>query len=75
MSYYDEPEIACEICGKDPGDCVCPECPLCGVTGDPDCYGKFGHLPRAAMQAAPDPIDELSFADWVAWHHGEGVDL
>jgi len=29
----------CEVCGAvDVDSCVCPECPHCGLTGDPDCY-------------------------------------
>jgi hypothetical protein len=36
----DEPDPPCEICGKDPDDCVCPECPRCGCQGDPQCYAE-----------------------------------
>ncbi len=36
-SWYDDPQI-CEVCGNDAGDCTCPECPVCGVQGDPSCY-------------------------------------
>jgi hypothetical protein len=28
----------CAVCCKDPADCICPECPQCGTTGDPNCY-------------------------------------
>jgi len=28
----------CEVCKKDPFDCICPACPDCGVNGDPKCY-------------------------------------
>jgi hypothetical protein len=38
-------DIICEICLKnvDKGECVCPECPVCGEYGDPECYLK-GHM-------------------------------
>jgi len=30
------------VCGLMPdGDCICPECPECGATGDPHCYEPF----------------------------------
>lgn len=32
---HDEP---CSMCGKWPDDCICPECPVCHVHGDPSCY-------------------------------------
>lgn len=32
----------CEICGNEAGSCICPECPVCGVTGDPRCYQEHG---------------------------------
>jgi hypothetical protein len=31
---------ACELCGHDASDCICPECPVCSATGDPKCYGE-----------------------------------
>lgn len=34
----DEPCI-CEVCGRDPDDCECPECPVCGEVGRLECYG------------------------------------
>jgi hypothetical protein len=33
----------CECCGNDPADCVCPECPVCGSTGNGECYAEGGH--------------------------------
>src|SRR5262252_3846204 len=32
-------EEPCEVCGQwaDNG-CICPECPVCGETGNPHCY-------------------------------------
>jgi hypothetical protein len=31
-------EEPCEVCGKMPDDCICPECPDCGEYGNPHCY-------------------------------------
>jgi hypothetical protein len=28
----------CAVCAKDEDNCVCPECPVCGMQGDPACY-------------------------------------
>lgn len=28
----------CEVCGRDPDDCLCPECPTCGTAGLLTCY-------------------------------------
>lgn len=28
----------CQCCGRDPADCVCPECQVCGEQGNPKCY-------------------------------------
>jgi hypothetical protein len=33
----DEPDAPCDLCGRFPDDCVCPECPTHGH-GDPVCY-------------------------------------
>lgn len=39
MSDIDPPDRPCDVCGRDPsGDCLCPECPVCGDTGNPKCY-------------------------------------
>jgi len=35
-------EYPCEICGNYIDDCICPECPICGGVGDPNCYKKHG---------------------------------
>jgi hypothetical protein len=37
----DEPCV-CEVCTL-VDDCCCPECPECGVQGDPKCYAEGGH--------------------------------
>jgi len=33
----DEP-VWCEVCGGCEDDCVCPECPVCKIYGNPECY-------------------------------------
>lgn len=30
------------LCFTDPDRCACPECPVCGEAGNPDCYVKHG---------------------------------
>jgi hypothetical protein len=44
-------ELPCEVCGHAAGDCICPECPTCGATGDPLCYEQHG-LVRNQQQIA-----------------------
>ncbi len=34
-------EGPCGCCGKTES-CICPECPCCGISGDPACYEKHG---------------------------------
>ena len=36
--WREPPEPACEVCLADLSDCICPECPVCGDAGNPDCY-------------------------------------
>ena len=31
-------ERPCDVCGLWPHQCICPECPHCGDTGNPSCY-------------------------------------
>jgi hypothetical protein len=47
-------EEPCDVCGlMADGDCICPECPECGATGDPHCYEPDGHgLTRSFAQVA-----------------------
>lgn len=35
-----EGELPCAVCGKFVDDCVCPECPTCGVIGESRCYDE-----------------------------------
>ncbi len=44
----------CHVCGKYVTSCICPECPICGVAGNPDCY--FRH----AMVRTRDQIKSAS---------------
>ena len=34
----DEPDQPCEVCGVNENACICVECPVCGIQGNPDCY-------------------------------------
>lgn len=40
----DEDEGPCQVCGR--LDCVCPECPVCGETGNPQCYDLVAEAER-----------------------------
>ncbi len=35
-------ELQCDICGIEAGACICPECPICTVQGDPRCIRDHG---------------------------------
>lgn len=35
-------ETPCAICGKWVDDCICPECPVCGMVGETSCYRYSG---------------------------------
>lgn len=43
-SYYNPPDepAYCAVCGLDVDNCICPECPVCGVIGCPMCYEDHG---------------------------------
>lgn len=46
-----EPPEECAICGRSPdGDCVCPECEVCGETGNPACLVEHG------LEIAPEHL-------------------
>ena len=47
-------EYPCEVCGEYPDNCICPECPICGTNGDPECYKNHG------MIRTPEQIKSLS---------------
>jgi len=57
---FDSPEF-CEVCGRridcKTTECDCPECPVCGEVGNPDCY-RQGH-----MEPAKDSIK--AFCDHI----------
>ena len=57
---FDE-EYPCEICGEMPDDCICPECPICGSTGDPDCYRGHG-MQRNEIQKFNLEVNERLWA-------------
>lgn len=54
---YNQDDPPCDVCGGFPEvDCLCPECPVCGQQGNPNCYkpkaeGGCG-LETSAAQAA-----------------------
>jgi hypothetical protein len=75
--YDDIPEL-CEVCGLNPDRCTCPECPVCGMVGDPDCQADHGLVvttgarPSAEPEYAPADLDPPF--DWATIrdaHHPE----
>ena len=44
-------ELQCDVCKREVGQCICPECPQCGETGNPRCYEDHG-LVRTPEQDA-----------------------
>ena len=36
--FPEDEERPCDVCGLWPERCICPECPHCGITGNPGCY-------------------------------------
>jgi hypothetical protein len=36
--YNQDDDGPCAVCCKCVTDCICPECPVCGETGNPKCY-------------------------------------
>lgn len=56
----------CQVCGRDPsGDCLCPECPTCGVFGDPECYEKHG------LVRTPEQIESRKLYDEQRAHDAQ----
>jgi hypothetical protein len=35
--------VPCDTCAHDADDCICPECPVCGETGNKNCYKPAPH--------------------------------
>jgi hypothetical protein len=42
----------CDVCGKLPDDCLCPECPICHEVGRIECYQMNGHWPALVLNKA-----------------------
>jgi hypothetical protein len=38
----------CEVCAGHTDGCQCPDCPVCGTVGDPQCY-EDGHIDKAGL--------------------------
>ena len=54
-------ENPCAVCGQGINDCICPECPVCEVQGNPLCYdGPHG------MKRSPEQKRLLAkYQDWL----------
>lgn len=75
-------ENPCAVCGQWEDACICPECPMCGNVGDPECYsgghGLFRSPEQIAMRAAAEAqweadvkaINEAEEASYLEWRRG-----
>lgn len=65
-AWGDPPEYPCDMCGLNTDDCICHECPVCGMHGDPECYKTHG-LEETEEQIdsriAHDPLN----GPWFDW--------
>jgi len=53
MNHYwieppDQGNDFCDVCGNSIDNCICPECPVCGSSGDPKCYPA--HMTKSGEQ-------------------------
>ena len=61
-----QPVSPCECCGRDveaANGCICPECPECGATGDPNCYSNHGLRYTVRQIVSRDNMRELMRLD------------
>jgi hypothetical protein len=58
----DEP-CGCDCCGREADDCRCPECPTCGVAGDPACYRDHGLTFNADQLAGQREMERINAQD------------
>lgn len=66
----------CEVCGRDCDDCICEECPTCGVVGEPKCYDPaspdFHGLARTPEQIEGRAKLDAYYAEQAARDKAEG---
>jgi hypothetical protein len=55
---YNQTDQPCEVCGKFPDNCICPECPNCGAYGDPHCYDNHGLVRTEAQTCSYAEYEE-----------------
>ena len=71
----DQDEPPCDVCGEFVDACICPECRVCGVQGDPACYVPLpqGHGLRQSMaQAHGAALREAEYREQAAADAAEG---
>jgi hypothetical protein len=61
-----EEEVYCEVCGKHEDKCICPECPVCGDTGNSNCYPDHMQLSDEQIKSK-----EQEEAKWEEKNHAE----
>jgi hypothetical protein len=60
----DEPDPPCEVCGGHPDICICPECPVCHVVGDPACYDP-ARKDRHGLVRNQDQIEGMAILEKI----------
>lgn len=73
--YVASQERPCDLCGKDPSECECPPCPVCGVVGDPNCITE--HCQK--IRTDDSGVVELAHTIWRynmrRWGYGSDDDI
>jgi len=59
----DDNEGPCDVCGNPIDHCICPECPICGSQGDPQCYVNHGLIRSPEQVAASRQMKALVEAE------------
>ena len=68
-SYFDPDRYlssgeGCAICLRHVDDCICPACPRCGETGNPDCYRHRDEYHDVLMvEASPQIASRQEYED------------
>lgn len=67
MGTPDDFEERCQVCGNYADNCVCPECPVCGSTGDAACYEGHGLVRNAEQEASLQASMEAEAEEAAMW--------
>jgi len=59
----DYDDMPCEVCGKLPDDCICPDCPVCGHPGVVACYQEHGMVRTPEQSTSWEKFEAQCRAD------------